>query len=109
MEITLQLHEDEPLRDQLLARIAEALEQTGVEASVTTQTVRSDDDAKEARCLGSPTIRVNGLDVEYAEREPPETSAGARFYATPDGWQQVPHAGMIAFAIREALQREGRS
>ena len=107
MHIKLQIHEDEPLREQLLARIDEALAEVGVEATVDTETVRSDDDAKEARCLGSPTIRVNGYDVEYAEREPPETTSGARFYATPDGWLQVPHTGMIAFAIREALQREG--
>ena len=35
--------------------------------------VRTEEDALEAKCLGSPTIRVNGFDVEYQEREPDET------------------------------------
>lgn len=67
--------------------------------------VRSDDDARELRCLGSPTIRVEGFDVEYAEREPPERSAGARYYSTPSGWKRLPEPGMIRFAIDEARGR----
>lgn len=106
MQITLLIHEDEAARDEALQAIDAAIAETGVEATVDTITVRSDDDAKEARCLGSPTIRVNGYDVEYAEREPPETSSGERYYSTMEGWVHVPHPGMISYAIREALNRE---
>ena len=52
--------------------------------------------------------RVNGFDVEYAEREPDETTAGCRYYATPEGWKPLPSRGMIVRAINVAREREKR-
>jgi hypothetical protein len=45
--------------------------------------IRDDEEAIAARCIASPTIRVDGLDVEYMEREPEERSAGLRYFSTP--------------------------
>ncbi len=76
----------------------------GVEVSVVQ--VDGAEEARVKRVFGSPTVRVNGLDVEYAEREPEETTAGCRFYATPDGWKPVPARGMIVRALNVARARE---
>lgn len=84
-----------------------ALEAAGVQAEVTYTEVDGTEDAKAKRFLGSPTIRVNGVDVEYGEREPDEYQAGARYYNTPEGWKNWPNARQIANTIVEAQHRPG--
>ena len=84
-----------------------ALEATGVEAEVIYIEVDGMEDAKQKRFLGSPTIRVNGVDVEYGEREPDEWQTGARYYNTPEGWKNWPNARQIANTIVEAQHRVG--
>jgi hypothetical protein len=64
------------------------------------------EDAKDKKFLGSPSIRVNGIDVEYGEREPDEYQAGTRYYNTPQGWKPFPHARLIANTILEQQNRE---
>jgi hypothetical protein len=70
--------------------------------------VESAEEARAKKSFGTPTVRVNGLDVEYAEREPEEYSAGGRYYNTPDGWKPQPSKGMIVRAIQAARAREQR-
>jgi hypothetical protein len=84
----------------------QAIEATGVEAEVAYTEVTDSEDAKTKRFLGSPSIRVNGIDVEYGDREPDEYQAGTRYYNTPAGWKPFPHAKLIANTILEALHRE---
>ena len=50
----------------------------------------------------TPTIRVEGLDIEHADREPPETSPNCRYYNSPAGWRPVPDKGMLVRAIEHA-------
>ena len=90
--------------------VAEALAEAGAagtEAAVIQ--VDSPEEARAKKVFGSPTVRVNGVDVEYGEREPEETSAGCRYFATPDGWQPVPTRGVIVRALAVARAREQRS
>jgi hypothetical protein len=85
--------------------LRQAIEATGAEAEVQFIEVYDSEDARQKKCLGSPSIRVDGVDVEYGEREPDEYQAGARYYNTPDGWKPYPHARLIANAILEAQHR----
>ena len=102
MKIVLYVATDEPLTAEALALIDDAVQQAAVtEPEIETRVVTSQDDAQSVRCLGSPTIRIEGLDVEYGEREPPETTNGVRFYSTPEGWGRMPSVGMIVFSINE--------
>jgi hypothetical protein len=94
---------------QAQAALIEAIEATGVPAEVVYTEVQDSEDAMAKRCLGSPTIRVNGIDVEYGEREPEEYQAGTRYYNTPDGWKPYPHARLIANMILEVQHRAGQS
>ena len=86
-----------------------ALEEADADsAEVTFHQIDSPEEARARKMLGSPTIRVNGVDVEYGDREPDETSAGCRYYATPDGWKPVPATGMVVRALTVAKAREAR-
>lgn len=107
MNIVLYVATDDPLTGEAQSLIDQAIRDTGVDAEVETRVVTSMDDAKAVRCLGSPTVRVEGLDVEYGDREPPETTNGERYYGTPDGWTRLPTVGMITFAINEVRAARG--
>ena len=59
--------------------------------------------------LGTPSIRVEGKDVEYGDRPPEEVQIGTRYYNTPEGWKPYPHTKLIANAILEAHNRKGEN
>jgi hypothetical protein len=87
--------------------LAQALEATGVQADVVYTEVTDSEDAKTKKFLGSPSIRVDGIDVEYGDREPDEYQAGTRYYNTPQGWKPYPHARLIANTILERMHKSG--
>lgn len=82
-----------------------ALEATDPNIEVVYTEVDGMEDAKTKRFLGSPSIRVDGIDVEYGDREPDEYQAGARYYNTPQGWKPFPHARLIANTILEMQEK----
>ena len=85
-----------------------ALEATDPNLEVVYTEVDGSEDAKAKKFLGSPSIRVNGIDVEYGDREPDEYQAGTRFYNTPQGWKPFPHARLIANTIVEQQAKEAK-
>jgi hypothetical protein len=108
MDVTLVLTErGAQYHDEIRALIREALAEAGVpEQPVEETIIRDDEDALAARCIGSPTIRVDGMDIEYMEREPEERSAGLRYFSTPAGWKPVPEKGMLVRAFQAARERD---
>ncbi len=86
--------------------LKQAIEATEVEAEVVYTEVMDSEDAKTKKFLGSPSIRVEGVDVEYGEREPDEYQAGTRYYNTPQGWKPYPHAKLIANTILEVIAKQ---
>ena len=64
-----------------------AIESTDPSIEVSYTEVDGSEDARDKRFLGSPSIRVDGIDVEYGDREPDEYQAGTRYYNTPQGWK----------------------
>lgn len=94
-------------RDQTQQLIDEALlEANAAGTEVVVIEVDGPEDARAKKVIGSPTVRVNGVDVEYGDREPDETSNGCRYYSTPDGWKPVPTRGMIVRALTVARGKE---
>jgi hypothetical protein len=83
-----------------------ALEATNADAEVVYTEVEGSEDAKAKRFLGSPSIRVEGIDVEYGDREPDEYQSGVRYYNTPEGWKPYPHARLIANTILEVMHKQ---
>ncbi|MGK2966115.1 MAG: hypothetical protein ACSLFM_11000 [Tepidiformaceae bacterium] len=88
--------------------LRQAIEATGVQADITYTEVDGMEDAKNKKFLGSPSIRIEGMDVEYGDREPDEYQAGTRYYNTPEGWKPYPHAKLIANMILEAMNKQGK-
>lgn len=97
-----------PQLDQTRQLVDEAVQEAGEEAEVVIVAVDGPEDARAKKSFGTPTVRVNGLDIEYAEREPEEYTNGGRYYATPEGWKPQPARGMIVRAIKAARAREQR-
>ena len=102
MKITLMLTEGCSHHQEARVLVHGAVAEAGVDADIEEVLVRTEDEARLGRVLGSPTIRIEGLDVEYADREPEEASQGCRYYNTPGGWKPVPGQSMIVRAIARA-------
>ena len=83
----------------------QVVEDHAVSVALSKGPVIDSEDARDKKFLGSPSIRVDGVDVEYGDREPDEYQAGTRYYNTPEGWKQYPHARLIANTILEMQAR----
>lgn len=105
MKITFMYSKATGRSEQAEEALRMALEATGVEADVEYIEINDSEEAKEKKFLGSPSVRVNGVDVEYGDREPDEYQAGTRYYNTPEGWKPFPHARLIANTIIEEQQK----
>jgi hypothetical protein len=81
-------------------RLRTVLQQEGLTAEVSEVEVKDDIAAKALKFIGSPTIRVNGLDIEAGSRGVNETGFACRFY--PGG---LPLEEMIRVALREAREQ----
>ncbi|MGC9052698.1 MAG: hypothetical protein ACP5KS_02305 [Candidatus Hydrogenedens sp.] len=55
--------------------------------------------------LGSPTIQINGLDIEPSRQNDPPCH-GCRLYRTPEGTSGIPPKELIRSALHRALQNE---
>ena len=107
MEVTMVLTERCTHQDAARKLLKEALTEAGLaDLPVQESTIRDEEDALKIRCIGSPTIRVDGFDVEYMEREPDERSVGCRYFNTVAGWKPLPEKGMIVRALEAAKRRD---
>ena len=86
-----------PNHSPAVDRLRGVLTGEGLHAEVIEIEVRDESSAKELKFFGSPTIRVNGLDIEAGSREVTETGFACRCY--PGG---LPSEDMIRAAVREA-------
>ena len=84
MDIEFYYYEDCPSHDEALARLRRIIAEEGVEANITVVKVETEEQAREYEFTGSPTIRVNGLDIDPP---PPEARFGltCRAFIQPDG------------------------
>ena len=73
-----------PSYPQALSDLREALDQAGLDPDcVIVREVRSESDAAAKRFIGSPTIRIDGVDVQPPGDEP--TGLSCRIYRRRDG------------------------
>lgn len=61
--------------------------------------------AASLRFPGSPTIRVDGLDVDPGYVDPGDYTPRCRLYRTPDGLRGLPERRWIEAALREGVRR----
>ena len=85
-----------------LQRLEEVLHQEGLAVPVERIEVTNPETAEREGFLGSPTIQVNGLDIEI-ERRGESPCFGCRIYPGDEADEGVPPEKMIRDAIRRAL------
>jgi hypothetical protein len=83
-----------------LPRLRELLADTGITAQVTLRRIETPEAAAAARFLGSPTIRVDGVDVEPAAGERSDYGLRCRLYRTADGLRDTPPDAWVLAALR---------
>lgn len=87
---------------QATAAVDEAARITGVGVEVRSNRVSSPDDALRRRFLGSPTVRIEGRDVEPRAEKRSDNALACRVYESRAGRTSSPPVEGIAAALREA-------
>lgn len=97
--------EDCPSHERALAMLHEVLDAEGVEAEVRIHQVETEEEAEDLRFPGSPTIRVNGADIE--DTPPDMVGLSCRAYIQENGRiSPLPPRAKIEAAIRAARPDE---
>jgi hypothetical protein len=79
-----------PNYESVVIRLPKLLDHAGVKADLKLRQVESEEDARRARFLGSPTVRVDGRDVEPDADARADYGLKCRLYRTPGGFAGVP-------------------
>lgn len=98
-----------PNHETFLPHLRQLLDEHGITAPVTLVRIDSHDDARVRRFLGSPTLRVNGHDVEPASGRDKEDAYAlqCRLYSTPTGIAGAPPDQWILDALVANPTHEG--
>lgn len=95
--------DDCPGHAQLLPLLQEIAAEHGLE--LTQRRIDTAAEAERARFLGSPSVRVDGVDVEPGAQERTDFGLKCRLYRSVDGQSGVPGEGWIRRALEQPLGR----
>jgi hypothetical protein len=101
MNVELLYFDGCPNHEALLPHLRAMLRREGIETDVDLRRVETQEEAARVGFLGSPTVRVDGSDVEAAAAGRRDFGLKCRLYQTPDGLKGVPPEEWILAAIRE--------
>jgi hypothetical protein len=93
-----------PNRDAALTLILRIRAQLASTAQVQVIEVPDQPAAEQLRFLGSPTIRVNGHDIEPGAEHQPEYVHACRLYQGPHSLRGLPEADWLRQALRTAAR-----
>ncbi len=102
VRIEILAREDCPNRGMALTVVERVVDETGVPADIEVVEVEDDDGAEDHRMLGSPTVFVDGRDVDPTPLYD-EFSVDDRIYHTPRGPSGWPEAEWIRDALLRAV------
>ena len=91
-----------PNHEPALQRVQELLKEEGLSAEISQVQVNDQATARKIGFLGSPSVRVNGLDVEPTARTADEYGMMCRTYVSEVGREGLPSREVIRRALREA-------
>ena len=90
-----------PSHEALMPRLRDLMARAGVDAPVELKRVASAEAAERERFLGSPTLRVDGRDVDPGAGERTDFGSKCRLYPSADGLRgMVPDELMVAAFTR---------
>ena len=99
MKVELLYFDGCPNYESLAPRLRELATRVGVSAEVRLRRVESDEEARGLRFLGSPTVRVDGRDVERGAEERDGYALQCRLYRTANGVTGTPPDDWILEAL----------
>jgi hypothetical protein len=100
MRIELLYFDGCPSYEAFLPRLRELLAQAGVDTSVELRRVETDADAQRERFLGSPTLRVDGVDIEPGAGDRTDYGVKCRLYRVAEGLRGAPPDDCVLDALR---------
>src|SRR5262245_31512334 len=89
-----------PNREPLEERVRELV--TDLHVTIEAVPVGSDAEARARRFLGSPTLRVDGVDVEPGAGARTDFGIKCRLFLTPDGLRGTPADAWVLAALERA-------
>jgi len=91
-----------PNHQSLMARLPRIVEDSRVNAIVIERIIADEAGARAERFLGSPTVRIDGMDVDPHAAVRTGVGLSCRLYRTETGLQGSPPDQWIARALRQA-------
>ena len=104
MEIELLYFEGCPTYLTALKDLETVVRELGVDAHVTLTKIESESDAVRLQFLGSPTVRISGVDIEQRPRSAREYGLSCRIYRENGKMLGSPSKEMLRKAIRAAAR-----
>lgn len=98
-QIELLYMEGCPNRYPAYKTLMNALQKCGLDTSIDQVLVSNDEEAQRFSFLGSPTIRINGQDVEANPGATDDYYLHQRLYLTKEGFRGYPSQEMILSAL----------
>jgi len=102
MKVELFYFDSCPSYLKALENTREALRLERLPENVELIAVESDADAQAKRFIGSPTVRINGVDVEGPEADEKGYGFGCRIYANTGSTAGWPSVGKVRRALQSA-------
>ena len=99
MKIELLYFDGCPNYEALLPRLLGLLEDRGLDTDVELRPVETVEAAEAERFLGSPTVRIDGRDVEPGADARTDFGLKCRIYRSPAGTSPVPREAWIVDAL----------
>ena len=106
MKIELLFFDGCPNHDALLPRLRELLNDSGAaDTAIELVCVEDANEADRQRFLGSPTVRIDGEDVEPGADQRSDFGLKCRLFATPEGLRGTPPDEWVLGALERARRR----
>ena len=94
-----------PNHEALLPHLRELLRAAGAGTDIELVRVEDADAAERARFLGSPTVRIDGEDVEPGADQRTDFGLKCRLFGTPNGLRGMPPDEWVLAALQRAQAR----
>lgn len=90
MKIEILYFDGCPNHERVLEHLPQLLERQEIEAQVVLRNISDEDQAQRERFLGSPTVRVNGRDIDPGATNRTDFGLKCRIYQTTEGLSGMP-------------------
>ena len=102
MRIELLYFDGCPNHEAFMPQLRTLLDEAGIDEEVHLVRVESEDEAQAVGFLGSPSLRLDGKDVEPGAAERSDFGLKCRLYQTPVGLSGTPPQELVLAALADA-------